>query len=39
MGQLTHDTRDSTFLPTEGHLLSMSFEQVLGTTTSAREEI
>ncbi len=39
MGQLTHDTRDSTFLPTEGHLLSMSFEQVLGTYQYPRAEI
>ncbi|QGJ71741.1 Hypothetical protein PBC10988_34480 [Planctomycetales bacterium 10988] len=27
---LTHDTRDSTFLPTEGHYFETSFEQVLG---------
>ncbi len=30
-GQLTHDTRDNTFLPTEGHLLTLGFEQVMGT--------
>jgi outer membrane protein insertion porin family len=29
--QLTHDTRDSTFLATEGHLLTLGFEQVMGT--------
>ena len=26
-----HDTRDSPFLPTQGHLLSVDFEQVVGT--------
>ena len=28
---LAHDTRDSSFLPTEGHLIDLSFEQVVGT--------
>ena len=28
---LAHDTRDSSFLPTEGHFIEMSFEQVVGT--------
>ncbi|HZZ73191.1 MAG TPA: BamA/TamA family outer membrane protein [Pirellulales bacterium] len=28
---LTHDTRDSSFLPTEGHLLDAGFEEVIGT--------
>ncbi len=28
---LSHDTRDSPFLPTQGHLLSVDFEQVVGT--------
>jgi outer membrane protein insertion porin family len=28
---LAHDTRDSSFLPTEGHLIELSFEQVIGT--------
>ncbi len=27
----SHDTRDSPFLPTQGHLLSADFEQVVGT--------
>ncbi|REJ69072.1 MAG: hypothetical protein DWQ31_05805 [Planctomycetota bacterium] len=29
--QVAHDTRDSTVLPTEGHLIQLSFEQVVGT--------
>ena len=29
--KLAHDTRDNAFLATEGHLLSFSFEQVIGT--------
>ncbi len=37
--QLTHDTRDSTFLPTEGHLLTLKFEQVVGSYTYPRAEI
>jgi outer membrane protein insertion porin family len=28
---LIHDTRDSPFLPTQGHLASFEFEQVIGT--------
>lgn len=28
---MTHDTRDSAFAPTEGHLLELTFEQVFGT--------
>jgi outer membrane protein insertion porin family len=28
---VAHDTRDSPFLPTQGHLLSVDFEQVVGT--------
>jgi outer membrane protein insertion porin family len=28
---LSHDTRDSPFLPTSGHLVSATFEQVIGT--------
>ena len=28
---LIHDTRDSPFLPTEGHLATVEFEQVIGT--------
>ena len=37
--QLTHDTRDSTFLATEGHLLTLKFEQVLGTYEYPRAEV
>lgn len=37
--QLTHDTRDSTFLATEGHLLTLKFEQVVGTYNYPRAEI
>jgi outer membrane protein insertion porin family len=29
--QLSHDTRDSPFLATEGHLIELNFEQVIGT--------
>ena len=29
--KLAHDTRDSAFLATEGHLIETSFEQVIGT--------
>ena len=28
---IIHDTRDSPFLPTQGHLLTFEFEQVIGT--------
>ena len=28
---LSHDTRDSPFLPTQGHLLSVDFEEVVGS--------
>jgi len=28
---VSHDTRDSSFLPTEGHLIEFNFEQVIGT--------
>ncbi len=37
--QLTHDTRDNTFLPTEGHLLTLEFEQVLGSYQYPRAEV
>ncbi len=30
-GRLAHDTRDSAFMPTEGHLVEFNFEQVIGT--------
>lgn len=33
---LTHDTRDSAFAATEGHLLELSFEQVFGTWSYPR---
>ncbi|MCS7237023.1 MAG: BamA/TamA family outer membrane protein [Thermoguttaceae bacterium] len=36
---LTHDTRDSAFLPTEGHYYEMSFEQVLGSFDYPRAEV
>lgn len=29
--RLAHDTRDSTFMPTEGHLIEVGAEQVVGT--------
>jgi outer membrane protein insertion porin family len=37
--QLTHDTRDSAFLATQGHFFEMSFEQVLGTYKYPRVEL
>jgi outer membrane protein insertion porin family len=37
--KLSHDTRDSAFLATEGHLIEVSFEQVIGTFTYARGEL
>ncbi len=37
--QLTHDTRDNTFLATEGHLLTLEFEQVVGSYQYPRAEI
>jgi len=36
---LTHDTRDSAFLPTEGHLYEISFEQVVGSFDYPRTEL
>lgn len=36
---LTHDTRDNSFLPTEGHLFQVSFEQVIGTYDYPRAEV
>lgn len=36
---LTHDTRDNSFLPTEGHLFQVSFEQVVGTYDYPRAEL
>lgn len=37
--QLLHDTRDSTFLATEGHFFQMGFEQVLGSFQYPRADI
>ena len=37
--QLSHDTRDSAFLATEGHLIELSLEQVVGTFTYPRAEV
>ena len=36
---LAHDTRDSAFLPTQGHLISAGFEQVTGTWQYPRGDI
>ena len=33
---LVHDTRDSPFLPTQGHLATLEFEQVIGTFSYPR---
>jgi outer membrane protein insertion porin family len=38
-GQLTHDTRDSAFLATSGHLIEASCEQVVGTWVYTRGEV
>jgi len=37
--QLTHDTRDSSFLPTEGHYMQLGVEQVIGTYQYTRGEV
>lgn len=37
--QLSHDTRDSAFLATEGHLIELAFEQVTGSYDYPRGEI
>jgi len=37
--QLSHDTRDSAFLATQGHLFQASFEQVIGTFVYPRAEL
>ena len=37
--KLAHDTRDSAFLATEGHLVEASFEQVIGTYSYPRCEV
>jgi len=36
---LTHDTRDNSFLPTEGHFFQIAFEQVIGTYDYPRVEL
>jgi outer membrane protein insertion porin family len=38
-GTLAHDTRDSPFLATEGHLVEMTFEQVIGRFQYPRGEL
>ena len=37
--QLTHDTRDNAFLATEGYLLDLGFEQVLGSFQYPRGDV
>ncbi|OHB67870.1 MAG: hypothetical protein A2V70_03285 [Planctomycetes bacterium RBG_13_63_9] len=37
--QLAHDTRDSQFLPTEGHLFEVAMEQVTGSFDYPRAEV
>ena len=37
--KLAHDTRDSSFLPTEGHLIEASIEQVVGTYSYPRARL
>ena len=36
---LTHDTRDLPFMPTEGHLIELAYEQVFGSFDYPRGEI
>ena len=36
---LTHDTRDLPFMPTEGHLFELSYEQVFGSFDYPRGEV
>ncbi len=38
-GSLTHDTRDAPFLPADGHLVQLSFEQAYGDFVYPRAEI
>ena len=38
-GQLVHDTRDNTFLATEGHLFQMGFEYVVGSYQYPRADV
>jgi outer membrane protein insertion porin family len=37
--KLAHDTRDSAFLPTQGHYIELSAEQVVGTFNYPRAEV
>ena len=37
--RLSHDTRDSSFLPTQGHLIELSYEQVTGSFEYPRGEV
>jgi outer membrane protein insertion porin family len=37
--KLAHDTRDSSFLPTQGHLIEFAVEQVVGTWSYPRAEV
>ncbi len=37
--KLVHDTRDSSFLPTEGHLIELGMEQVIGTYQYPRASV
>jgi len=37
--KLVHDTRDSSFLPTEGHLIDMGVEQVVGDYVYPRVQV
>jgi len=36
---LTHDTRDSPFAPTEGHMVELSYEQAFGSFTYPKFEV
>jgi outer membrane protein insertion porin family len=36
---LTHDTRDLPFMPTEGHMIEMSYEQAFGSYDFPRAEV
>ena len=38
-GKLIHDTRDNTFLATEGHMFQMGFEYVIGTYQYPRADV
>ena len=38
-GQLAHDTRDNTFLATEGHYFEIGVEQVIGSFTYIRGDV